>query len=163
MIKSQHYKPTRQKSKISPPLKSIKMFSSRPTPNITLYTSQTPNGIKISITLAELGLPYKAQKIDMSTNEQKSPWFTAINPNGRIPALTDTHSDGNEIHIFESGSIMQYLVDKYDTEYKISYPRGSREAIEVTVRSQNLSILGFLVCPKTDNFNRTGSSSKTQA
>ena len=110
------------------------MSSAGPTPNLTLYTSQTPNGIKISITLAELGLPYKAQKIDMSANEQKSPWFTTINPNGRIPALTDTHTDGNEIHICESGSIMQYLVDRYDIEHKISYPRGSREAVETTVR-----------------------------
>jgi glutathione S-transferase len=103
-------------------------------PNITLYTGQSPNGIKISITLAELGLPYTVRKIDMTTNEQKSPWFTAINPNGRIPALTDTHSDGREIRVFESGSIMQYLVDRYDTDYKISYPRGSREAVEMTVR-----------------------------
>ena len=103
-------------------------------PNITLYTSQTPNGIKISITLAELGLPYTTSKIDMATNEQKSDWFTAINPNGRIPALTDNHSDGKEIRLFESGSIMQYLVDRYDTEHKISYPRGSREAVETTVR-----------------------------
>lgn len=105
-----------------------------PTPNLTLYTGQTPNGIKISITLAELNLPYTVRKIDTSTNEQKSPWFTAINPNGRIPALTDTHADGETIRIFESGSIMQYLVDKYDTEHRISYPRGSREAIETTVR-----------------------------
>lgn len=109
------------------------MSSSHPHPNLTLYISQTPNGIKISITLAELGLPYKVHKIDMSTNEQKSPWFTAINPNGRISALTDTHSDGNDIHIFESGSIMRCLVDTYDTEYQISYPRGSREVIEMTV------------------------------
>jgi glutathione S-transferase len=96
----------------------------------------------------------------MSTNEQKSPWFTAINPNGRIPALTDTHSDGDEIHIFESGSIMQYLVDTYDPEYKISYPHGSREAIEMTVcRHSDFIHAGS----KTNNFNRTGSSSKTQA
>lgn len=103
-------------------------------PNITLYTGQTPNGIKVSITLAELGLPYTTRKIDMSTNEQKSDWFTAINPNGRIPALTNIHSDGKEIRIFESGSIMQYLVNRYDIEHKISYPYGSREAIEMTVR-----------------------------
>ena len=109
------------------------MDSSTP-PNITLYTGQTPNGVKVSITLAELGLSYTTRKIDMATNEQKSDWFTAINPNGRIPALTDIHSDGKEIRIFESGSIMQYLVDRYDTEHKISYPRGSREAIETTVR-----------------------------
>lgn len=108
-------------------------------PNITLYTGQSPNGIKISITLAELGLPYTTRKIDMATNEQKSPWFTAINPNGRIPALTDIHTDGQEIHVFESGSIMQYLVDRYDTEHKISYPRGSREAVQMTVRHHHPS------------------------
>lgn len=105
-----------------------------PSPNITLYTGQSPNGIKISITLAELGLPYTVRKIDMTTNEQKSAWFTSINPNGRIPALTDTHTNGKEIRVFESGSIMQYLVDRYDTEHKISYPHGSREAVEMTVR-----------------------------
>jgi glutathione S-transferase len=105
-----------------------------PPPAITLYTGQSPNGIKISITLAELNLPYTVRKIDMATNEQKSPWFTTINPNGRIPALTDIHPDGKEIRIFESGSIMQYLIDRYDTKHKISYPCGSREAIETTVR-----------------------------
>jgi glutathione S-transferase len=108
--------------------------SASPPPNITLYTGQSPNGIKISITLAELGLPYTTRKIDMTTNEQKSAWFTAINPNGRIPALTDIHPDGNEIRVFESGSIMQYLVGRYDTEHKISYPPGSHEAVETTVR-----------------------------
>ncbi|KAF1958398.1 glutathione S-transferase [Byssothecium circinans] len=86
--------------------------------NITLYTTQTPNGIKISITLEELGLPYK------------EPWFLAINPNGRIPALTDTFTDGQTINLFESGSIMQYLVKRYDTEHNISYPEGSREYYE---------------------------------
>lgn len=101
------------------------------TPDIHLYTTQTPNGIKISITLEELGLPYKVTKIDISKNTQKEPWFLAINPNGRIPALTDTFSDGKTINLFESGGIMQYLVDEYDTEHKISYPRGTREYYEV--------------------------------
>ena len=100
------------------------------TPTITLYTGQTPNGIKVSITLEELGLPYNVRKIDVPNNEQKSDWFLEINPNGRIPALTDVHEDGKTIRVFESGSIMQYLVDRYDTDYKISYPRGSREWVE---------------------------------
>ena len=52
-------------------------------PNITLYTGQSPNGIKISITLEELGLPYNVRKLDMAIREQKSDWFTEINPNGR--------------------------------------------------------------------------------
>src|ERR1700722_8733975 len=96
-------------------------------PNIHLYTAQTPNGIKISITLEELGLPYEITKVDIVKNTQKEPWFLEINPNGRIPALTDTFKDGKTIRLFESGSIQQYLVDEYDTEHKISYPKGTRE------------------------------------
>lgn len=99
-------------------------------PSITLYTTQTPNGIKISITLEELGLPYTVKKIDISKNTQKEEWFLKINPNGRIPALTDSFSDGQQINLFESGSIMQYLVERYDTDHKISYPKGSREHYE---------------------------------
>lgn len=99
-------------------------------PNIDLYTAQTPNGVKISITLEELGLPYKTHAVNISKNEQKTPEFLAINPNGRIPALTDTFKDGKTIRLFESGSIQQYLVDEYDPEHKISYPKGSREYYE---------------------------------
>ncbi|KAI9858066.1 MAG: hypothetical protein M1813_007878 [Trichoglossum hirsutum] len=100
-------------------------------PDITLYTTQTPNGIKISIALEELELPYKVHTVTLSKAEQKQPWFLAINPNGRIPALTDSFPDGQPIHLFESGSILQYLVDQYDPDHKISYPRGSREEYEV--------------------------------
>ncbi|KAK8199258.1 glutathione S-transferase [Phyllosticta capitalensis] len=100
-------------------------------PSITLYTAQTPNGTKISIALEELGLPYEVKKLDFSKNEQKEPWFLAINPNGRIPALTDTFSDGQKIRLFESGSIMQYLVNTYDKDNKISYPIGTREYYEM--------------------------------
>ncbi|KAI1138562.1 glutathione S-transferase [Hypoxylon sp. FL0543] len=99
--------------------------------DIHLYTAQTPNGIKISILLEELGLPYKTTAIEISKNTQKEPWFLEINPNGRIPALTDTFTDGKPIRLFESGSIMQYLTDRYDTEHKVSYPKGSREYYEV--------------------------------
>jgi len=62
-----------------------------------------------------LSLPYKVEKIDISKNTQKTDWFLAINPNGRIPALTDKFTDGQTINLFESGSIMQYLVERYDT------------------------------------------------
>ncbi|KAJ9637215.1 Glutathione S-transferase 2 [Coniosporium apollinis] len=96
-------------------------------PTITLYTTQTPNGIKISITLEELGLPYKVHKIDLKTNAQKEPWFLALNPNGRIPTLSDTFTDGSPISLFESGAIMQYLVSRYDSDHKISYPPHTRE------------------------------------
>ncbi len=101
-------------------------------PNITLYTGQSPNGVKISITLEELGLPYTVRKVDMIANEQKSAWFAEINPNARIPAITDTFEDGKEIRVFESGSIMQYLVSRYDKDSKISYPVGTRAHVEVS-------------------------------
>ncbi|KAK1055298.1 Glutathione S-transferase 2 [Friedmanniomyces endolithicus] len=100
-------------------------------PDIHLYTTQTPNGIKISITLEELGIPYDWTKIDISKNTQKEQWFLDINPNGRIPALTDKFTDGKLIRLFESGAIMQYLVERYDSEHKISFAKGSREHIEV--------------------------------
>lgn len=67
----------------------------------------------------------------MSKNVQKEPWFLEINPNGRIPAITDTFDDGKQIRLFESGSIMQYLVATYDKDFKISFPPGSREFYEM--------------------------------
>ncbi len=101
-------------------------------PDITLYTDATPNGLKASIALEELGLPYKVEHINIATNKQKEQWFLDINPNGRIPAMTDTFSDGKTIRLFESGGIFQYLVDEYDKDYKISFPKGSREYYEMT-------------------------------
>ncbi|KAK6514508.1 hypothetical protein TWF281_004706 [Arthrobotrys megalospora] len=100
-------------------------------PNLTLYTGQTPNGIKISIALSLLSLPYKTHPISLSAHEQKSGWFTSINPNGRIPALTD-HSFSNEpLHIMESGAILLYLASTYDKDRKISFEEGSREHWEM--------------------------------
>ncbi|KAI9656484.1 MAG: hypothetical protein M1821_004691 [Bathelium mastoideum] len=103
-------------------------------PNLVLYTTITPNGMKISIALEELGLPYKPIKIDMTKNEQKSDWFLRINPNGRIPALTDTRppatvAEGkNEpIHLWESGSILLYLTTHYDPKHQLGFPVGTRE------------------------------------
>ena len=77
---------------------------------ITLYTASTPNGIKVSIALEELGLDYEARPIDLSGLEQKQPWFLQINPNGRIPAIVD-HEAG-DFAVFESGAILRYLARK---------------------------------------------------
>lgn len=77
---------------------------------IDLYTAATPNGHKVSIVLEELELPYTLHVIDLSSGAQKEPWFTAINPNGRIPAIVDRGND--DFAVFESGAIMLYLAER---------------------------------------------------
>jgi GST-like protein len=77
---------------------------------IDLYTAATPNGWKASITLEELELPYTLHAIDLASGGQKEPWFTAINPNGRIPAIVDR--DNGDFAVFESGAIMLYLAER---------------------------------------------------
>lgn len=79
---------------------------------IDLYTAATPNGHKVSIALEELGLPYTLKVLDLSQNEQKTPAFLAINPNGRIPALVDREAD--DFAVFESGACLIYLAEKTD-------------------------------------------------
>lgn len=77
---------------------------------IDLYTAATPNGHKISIALEELALPYTLHALDLSNKDQKQPWFLAINPNGRIPAIVDREED--DFAVFESGAILMYLAEK---------------------------------------------------
>jgi len=85
--------------------------------SITLYTWGTQNGWKASILLEELGLEYEVVPINLSTREQKQEWFLKINPNGKIPAIVD-HTKG-DFAVFESGAIMLYLGENYDTEHRL--------------------------------------------
>jgi glutathione S-transferase len=77
---------------------------------IDLYTATTPNGRKVSIALEEMGLSYHVHSIGLRRLEQKEPWFLAINPNGRIPAIVD-RGEG-DFAVFESGAILVYLAEK---------------------------------------------------
>jgi GSH-dependent disulfide-bond oxidoreductase len=80
---------------------------------IQLYSLPTPNGVKISIMLEETGLPYEAHPVSFDSNEQKSPEFLSLNPNGKIPAILDPHGPGGApLALFESGAILIYLADK---------------------------------------------------
>ncbi len=77
---------------------------------ITLYTAATPNGIKVSIALEELGLEYAVKPVNLGKLEQKEDWFLRINPNGRIPAIVDQAH--NDFAVFESGAILVYLASQ---------------------------------------------------
>src|SRR3546814_8687497 len=81
---------------------------------IQLYTWSTPNGRKISILLAELGVTYEVHTIDITKDEQFSQDFLAINPNNKIPAIIDPDEPGDATFtLFESGSILLYLEKKH--------------------------------------------------
>jgi glutathione S-transferase/GST-like protein len=80
---------------------------------IELHYWPTPNGIKISLALEEMGLPYTIFPVNIGKGEQFKPEFLAISPNNRIPAILDPEGpDGEPISVFESGAILQYLARK---------------------------------------------------
>lgn len=79
-------------------------------PMITLYTAPTPNGLKVSIALEELELPYRVHSLSLSKGEQKQDWYVALNPNARIPTIVD--HDAEDFAVFESGAILVYLAEK---------------------------------------------------
>lgn len=80
---------------------------------LQLYSLPTPNGIKVSVMLEEVGIPYEAHRIDIQGNDQFSPEFLALNPNNKIPAILDPHGPGGKpLALFESGAILVYLAEK---------------------------------------------------
>ncbi|UDF35840.1 UNVERIFIED_ORG: glutathione S-transferase N-terminal domain-containing protein [Shinella sp. XGS7] len=80
---------------------------------LQLYSLPTPNGVKVSIALEELGLPYEAHLVDFGSNDQLSPEFLSLNPNNKIPAILDPQGPGGEpLALFESGAILVYLAEK---------------------------------------------------
>lgn len=92
---------------------SLKKWQPSRWDNIQLYTLATPNGVKVSIALEELGLNYDAHKIDISNNEQFFPEFLSIAPNNKIPAILDLNGpEGQPLALFESGAILLYLAEK---------------------------------------------------
>ena len=80
---------------------------------LQLYSFPTPNGVKASIALEEMDIPYEAHRVTLSDDDVKSDAFTSLNPNGKIPAIIDPDGpDGQPIGLFESGAILIYLAEK---------------------------------------------------
>ncbi len=80
---------------------------------LQLYSLPTPNGVKISIMLEEIGLPYEAHLVSFEKQDQMSPEFLSLNPNNKIPAILDPNGpDGKPFALFESGAILFYLAGK---------------------------------------------------
>jgi len=83
---------------------------------IELFSSDTPNGKKITIMLEEIGCDFKVTKIDLSKDEQFKPDFKKLSPFSKIPVITD-HDNGKSF--FESGAILMYLGEKYNKFYEL--------------------------------------------
>ncbi len=80
---------------------------------LQLYSLPTPNGVKVSIMLEEIGLPYEPHLVSFETNDQMSPEFLSLNPNNKIPAIIDPDGPGGTpLALFESGAILIYLAEK---------------------------------------------------
>ncbi|MFZ6655711.1 glutathione S-transferase N-terminal domain-containing protein [Undibacterium sp. TJN19] len=80
---------------------------------LQLYSLATPNGVKASIMLEEIGLPYEPHFVSFETSDQTSPEFLSLNPNNKIPAILDPDGPGGKpLALFESGAILLYLADK---------------------------------------------------
>jgi GST-like protein len=80
---------------------------------LQLYSFPTPNGVKVSIALEEMDIPYEAHRVTLSDEDVKSPEFLALNPNNKIPAIIDPNGpDGTPVALFESGAILIYLAEK---------------------------------------------------
>ncbi|MBX3428690.1 MAG: glutathione S-transferase N-terminal domain-containing protein [Hyphomonadaceae bacterium] len=95
---------------------------------IELYFWPTPNGLKISIALEEMDLPYVLKPVAIGKGDQFKPGFMAISPNNRMPAIIDPEGPGGQpISVFESAAILQYLGRKTGR----FYPSDERQRIEV--------------------------------
>lgn len=80
---------------------------------LQLYSLPTPNGVKVSIMLEEMGLPYEVHRIAFDKDDQLTPAFLSLNPNNKIPAIIDPDGPGGQpLALFESGAILIYLAEK---------------------------------------------------
>lgn len=79
---------------------------------IQLYSYPTPNGVKVSIALEEMGLAYEPHLVTLADADVRSPEFLSLNPNNKIPAIIDPNGPDGPLALFESGAILLYLAEK---------------------------------------------------
>ena len=79
---------------------------------IQLYSFPTPNGVKVSIALEEMGLAYEPHLVTLADSDVKSDEFLSLNPNNKIPAIIDPNGPDGPIGLWESGAILLYLSEK---------------------------------------------------
>jgi glutathione S-transferase len=90
---------------------------------IKIYGQGSANPLKVRLVVEELGLPYEIISVPFAN--VKNPEYVAINPNGRLPSIQDPNTD---ITIWESGAIIEYLIERYDPDHSLSFAPGTPES-----------------------------------
>ena len=88
------------------------------TPITFYFGSGSPYAWKVWLALEHKQLPYEAKRMFFDTADLKTPWFTAINPRQKVPALVD---DG--FAMYESGAMLEYLEDRYPASGEPLWPK----------------------------------------
>nr|WP_321511804.1 glutathione S-transferase N-terminal domain-containing protein [uncultured Celeribacter sp.] len=97
---------------------------------LQLYSYPTPNGVKVSVALEEMGVDYEPHLVTLADADVKSPEFLSLNPNNKIPAIIDPNGPGGaQIELFESGAILIYLAEKTG-QFLSSDPKTRYETIQ---------------------------------
>ncbi|CAI6091963.1 hypothetical protein V2G26_013497 [Clonostachys chloroleuca] len=94
-------------------------------PLIVYGCGHTPNPWKVVIIIEELGLPYVVEQVDIRTIKDEP--YISLNPNGRLPAFKDPNN--NDIVLFESGAIIDYIIEVYDKKALLHYASGPEKHI----------------------------------
>lgn len=98
---------------------------------LQLYSLPTPNGVKVSIALEEMQLPYEAHLVSFETQDQLSPEFVDTFPNNKIPAIIDPNGPGEQpLALFESGAILVYLAEKTGSPLLPADPAARYETLQ---------------------------------
>ena len=98
---------------------------------LQLYSLPTPNGVKVSIMLEELGMPYEVHQISFESNDQMSPEFVGTFPNNKIPAIIDPQGPGGQpLALFESAAILIYLAEKTGSPLLPADPAARYETLQ---------------------------------
>ncbi len=114
---------------------------------LQLYSLPTPNGVKVSIMLEEIGLPYEVHRVSFEAHEQTTPEFISLSPNHKIPAIIDPNGPGGRpLALFESGAILWYLAEK----------TGALLPVDAAARYQTLQWLMFQMAGIGPMFGQVG-------
>ena len=101
---------------------------SSPLKPIKVWGKEGPDPSKVAIFLLELGIPHET--IPNQLHDAKKPGYLVVNPNGRLPAIQDPNTN---ITFWESGAIIENLIERYDTKGRLNFALGSTESYHEAV------------------------------